>query len=160
MYPSLSLGYIWNTPSHSTCRVSNSSDDQRGQKLFPFRGGHRYPNMKLSGFIYLGAAGTALAQAPKYLPITPAKGTLLDAPPRLGLGTWYMRGNTSEAIASAIELGYRHIDCAKVYGNQRAVGVGIANGLKRANITRRDIWVTSKLWNSEYARLSQRTGRS
>jgi alcohol dehydrogenase (NADP+) len=105
--------------------------------------------MKLLGFLCLRLVGTAVAQAPKFLPITPVKGTLLDSPPRLGLGTWYMRGNTSEAIAAAIELGYRHIDCAKVYGNQRAVGIGIVNGIKRAGITRKDIWVTSKLWNSE-----------
>ena len=105
--------------------------------------------MKLFEFLCLGIAGKALADAPYFLPVTPAKGTPLDSPPRLGLGTWYMRGNTSEAIAAAIELGYRHIDCAKIYGNQRAVGVGIAQGLKRAGITRQDIWVTSKLWNSE-----------
>jgi hypothetical protein len=105
--------------------------------------------MKLTGFLCLAIASTAWAQAPKFLPITPAKGTLLDSPPRLGLGTWYMRGNTSEAIAAAIELGCRHIDCAKIYGNQRAVGIGIANGIKRAGIARKDIWVTSKLWNSE-----------
>jgi alcohol dehydrogenase (NADP+) len=86
---------------------------------------------------------------PHFLPITPAKGTLLDGPPQLGLGTWYMRGNTSEAIAHAIERGYRHIDCAKIYGNQRDVGTGIALGIKRAGLTRQDIWVTSKLWNTE-----------
>jgi diketogulonate reductase-like aldo/keto reductase len=81
--------------------------------------------------------------------ITPPKGTPLNGPPRLGLGTWYMRGNTSESVASAIQLGYRHIDCAKIYGNQAAVGRGIAQGIKRAGISRSDIWVTSKLWNSE-----------
>jgi alcohol dehydrogenase (NADP+) len=105
--------------------------------------------MKSLGLQCLVFASIALAQAPKFLPITPAKGTVLDAPPRLGLGTWYMRGNTSEAIAEAIVLGYRHIDCAKIYGNQRQVGIGIANGIKRAGITRNDIWVTSKVWNSE-----------
>jgi alcohol dehydrogenase (NADP+) len=95
-------------------------------------------------------AQLTLAQVgPHVLPITPAKGTLLDGPPQLGLGTWYMRGNTSEAIAHAIVQGYRHIDCAKIYGNQRDVGAGIALGIKRAGITRQDVWVTSKLWNSE-----------
>jgi alcohol dehydrogenase (NADP+) len=88
-------------------------------------------------------------QAPYFLEPTPPKGTVLDAPPRIGLGTWYMRGNTSEAVAAAIEHGYRHIDCAKVYGNQRDVGKGIAAGLKRTGLSRSDIWVTSKLWNSE-----------
>lgn len=62
-----------------------------------------------------------------------------------------MRGTTSDSVAHAIELGYRHIDCAQIYGNQRDVGKGIADGIKRAGITRKDIWVTSKVWNSKYA---------
>ena len=108
--------------------------------------------MQLLKTICSGAAFASLAlaqQAPVYLDVTPPKGTPLDGPPRLGLGTWYMRGNTSESVAAAIELGYRHIDCAKVYNNQKAVGAGIAQGLKRTGLTRADIWVTSKLWNSE-----------
>jgi alcohol dehydrogenase (NADP+) len=107
--------------------------------------------MKFFAFLYSVTAilDAALGQAPKLTPITPPKGTELTSPPRLGLGTWYMRGNTTEAIAHAIELGYRHIDCAKIYGNQRAVGAGIAAGIKAAGVTRKDIWVTSKLWNSE-----------
>jgi alcohol dehydrogenase (NADP+) len=101
-------------------------------------------------FVQALLASVALAQnAPHFLDKTPAKGTVLDAPPRIGLGTWYMRGTTAEAVAAAIEHGYRHIDAAKVYGNQRDVGKGIALGLKRTGLTRKDIWVTSKLWNSE-----------
>lgn len=105
--------------------------------------------MLLLGSVF-ALASMAAAQAPYFLPKTPPKGTgPLESPPQLGLGTWYMRGNTSESVAHAIELGYRHIDCAKVYGNQREVGRGIAQGLKRAGIERKDIWVTSKLWNTE-----------
>jgi hypothetical protein len=76
------------------------------------------------------------------------------APPRLGLGTWRLKdsfANTSAAVATAIEAGYRHIDCAAAYGNQPAVGAGIARGLRTAGLAREDLWVTSKLWNDAHA---------
>jgi len=53
-------------------------------------------------------------------------------------------------VASAIEAGYRLIDCAYIYMNQRDVGAGIREGIKRAGITRKDLWITTKLWNSQY----------
>jgi len=81
---------------------------------------------------------------------TPPKGTQLNSIPQLGLGTWYLRGNTSEVIAQAIENGYRHIDCAKAYGNQVDIGVGIKEGLKRTGLKRSDLWITSKLWNNRF----------
>lgn len=91
-------------------------------------------------------ASVALAQATP--PATPAKDTMLNYVPVIGLGTWQLRGNTSEVIASAIVNGYRHIDCAYAYGNQRDVGIGIKEGLKRTGLSRKDLWITSKLWNS------------
>jgi alcohol dehydrogenase (NADP+) len=78
---------------------------------------------------------------------TPPKGTKLNQIPRIGLGTARMRVNTSEAIATAIQNGYRHLDCAYIYGNQKDIGVGIKEGLKRTGLSRSDLWVTSKLWN-------------
>jgi alcohol dehydrogenase (NADP+) len=74
--------------------------------------------------------------------------------PLIGFGTWNLKDspeNTTEAVALAIETGYRQIDCAAAYGNEKAVGKGIKEGLKRAGITRENIWVTSKLWNDQYA---------
>lgn len=66
-------------------------------------------------------------------------------------GTWNLvQANTSEAVVYAIEVGYRHIDCAAAYANQKEVGRGIAEGLLRARISRSDIWVTSELWNDQY----------
>jgi alcohol dehydrogenase (NADP+) len=74
-----------------------------------------------------------------------------EYPPMIGFGTWQMyKENATEAVAKAIEQGYRHIDAAYIYFNQPAVGEGIRQGMKRANITRKDLWVTSKLWNSRY----------
>jgi hypothetical protein len=96
----------------------------------------------------LWVASVAVAQST--LPITPPKGTLLDSPPVLGLGTWGIEltgGNVTEIVASAIEIGYRHIDCAVYYGNQKLIGPGIKEGLRRTGLSRSDLWITSKLWN-------------
>lgn len=72
--------------------------------------------------------------------------------PLIGFGTWNLKesaGNTTAAVAIAIESGYRQIDCAAAYGNEKEVGKGIAKGLKNAGIKREEIWVTSKLWNDQ-----------
>ena len=72
--------------------------------------------------------------------------------PSIGFGTWRLeKHNASEAVSVAIQTGYRHIDCAAVYGNEREVGQGVIDGLKKSGLQREDIWVTSKLWNDQYA---------
>lgn len=72
--------------------------------------------------------------------------------PSLGFGTWNIdKSNAAEAVSAALQAGYRHIDCAKVYGNQKEVAKGIADGLKKIGLDRSDIWITSKLWNDQYA---------
>ena len=77
----------------------------------------------------------------------------LESIPLLGFGTWNLRvsaQNTSDAVSAAIQTGYRHIDCAKIYGNQKEVGNGIADGLDKAGIDRNEVWITSKLWNDRH----------
>jgi hypothetical protein len=74
--------------------------------------------------------------------------------PLIGFGTWNLKDsddpeNTTAAVAFAIQTGYRQIDCAAIYGNEKAIGKGIAEGLAKANLSRSDIWVTSKLWNDQ-----------
>lgn len=70
--------------------------------------------------------------------------------PSLGFGTWNLdESNVTEAVSAALEAGYRHIDCATIYGNQKEVGKGIADGLKKAGVNRTDVWITSKLWNDQ-----------
>ncbi|TVY84854.1 putative oxidoreductase [Lachnellula suecica] len=84
-------------------------------------------------------------------PILVTQETILQ--PLLGFGTWNLKtsiDNTSAAVSIAIQTGYRQIDCAAVYGNEKAVGEGIAEGLAKANLSRSDIWVTSKLWNDHH----------
>ena len=76
----------------------------------------------------------------------------LKEQPLLGFGTWNLLTspeNITAAVSIAIQSGYRQIDCAAIYRNEVAVGKGIAEGLKAANITREEIWVTSKLWNDQ-----------
>ena len=71
--------------------------------------------------------------------------------PLLGYGTWNLdKPNISEAVSAALETGYRHLDCAAAYRNEKEVGKGIAHGLAKAGIGRDEIWVTSKLWNDQY----------
>lgn len=64
--------------------------------------------------------------------------------PAIGLGTYQLRGDAcSNLVARAIEVGYRHIDTARMYGNEREVGQGIlASGIKRD-----EVFVTTKIWH-------------
>jgi len=66
--------------------------------------------------------------------------------PRLGFGTWQMEGReAAEAVEDALALGYRHIDTARMYGNEREVG----EALRAADLPRGDVWVTTKVWHDQ-----------
>jgi 2,5-diketo-D-gluconate reductase B len=68
--------------------------------------------------------------------------------PRLGLGTFRMQGDVCQAaVESALELGYRHIDTAEMYGNEDAVGAAIA----ASGIARDNLHVTTKAWHTNLA---------
>ena len=71
--------------------------------------------------------------------------------PVFGLGTWKSSpGDVGEAICEAIRLGYRHIDCAAIYGNEAEVGQAIRKCITDGLIKREELWVTSKLWNDSH----------
>jgi diketogulonate reductase-like aldo/keto reductase len=73
--------------------------------------------------------------------------------PLVGLGTWKSPpGEVHTAVYEAIKLGYRHIDCAWEYGNQKEVGDAFAQVFKEGIVTREELWVTSKLWNDYHAK--------
>lgn len=69
--------------------------------------------------------------------------------PAVGLGLWKSDASRApELINSAIEVGYRHLDSASDYGNERAVGEGITSAIKKGICRREELWITSKLWNT------------
>lgn len=74
-----------------------------------------------------------------------------EAIPTIGLGVFKVEdGNTViDAVVEAIRQGYRHIDTAAVYENEKGVGIGIRKGMEMANISRDDLFITSKLWNAD-----------
>lgn len=71
--------------------------------------------------------------------------------PWLGLGVFKVEEGPElvEAVRTAIRHGYRSIDTAAIYGNEEGVGEGIRLGMKDAGISREDLFVTSKVWNSD-----------
>ena len=73
--------------------------------------------------------------------------------PAVGLGLWKIDADTvGDAVHQAIKLGYRHLDSAADYGNEKQVGEGIARALADGLCSREELWVTSKLWNTYHRR--------
>jgi alcohol dehydrogenase (NADP+) len=74
-----------------------------------------------------------------------------DEFPILGLGTWKSKpGEVRKAVFWAIQAGYRHIDCAAIYQNEREVGQGIHDAVSEGLVKRKELFVTSKLWNDSH----------
>jgi diketogulonate reductase-like aldo/keto reductase len=73
--------------------------------------------------------------------------------PVVGLGTFGSDAVPGEAVAEAVadaaRVGYRHFDCASVYGNEHLIGPSLREAL-RSGVRREDLWVTSKLWNDKH----------
>ncbi len=72
--------------------------------------------------------------------------------PQIGIGLWKVAPEDCEAtILEAVKAGYRHFDCAADYANETAVGEGIAAAIAQGLVTRDELWITSKLWNTFHA---------
>jgi 2,5-diketo-D-gluconate reductase B len=62
--------------------------------------------------------------------------------PSIGLGTWDMQGSVcSNIVHEALDIGYRHIDCASMYENEKRVGKGLFN----SGVDRKEIFITTKI---------------
>jgi alcohol dehydrogenase (NADP+) len=74
-----------------------------------------------------------------------------DEMPIVGLGTWKSDpGDVYEAVKTALKMGYRHIDCAPIYGNEAEVGRAFSEAFDEGIVSRDELWVTSKLWNDSH----------
>ncbi len=73
-----------------------------------------------------------------------------DQIPAIGLGTWKMEGAAAkDAVSTALEVGYRHIDCAAIYMNESDVGEAFSSSFANG-LSRDDVFITSKLWNDSH----------
>ncbi len=76
-----------------------------------------------------------------------------DRMPILGLGTWKSQpGEVYAAVRAAIGIGYRHFDCAAIYGNEAEVGNALRDAMRDGEVRREELWITSKLWNDAHGR--------
>ena len=75
--------------------------------------------------------------------------------PAIGLGTFgsdrFGSDMIAQAVKGAISVGYRHLDCAAVYGNERQIGQTLREILASGLVKRDEMWITSKLWNDKHA---------
>ncbi len=77
-------------------------------------------------------------------------GDELDA---IGLGTWKSTpGEVGRAVMTALDVGYRHLDCAAIYGNEKEIGEALQKAFAQGKAKRKDVWITSKLWNNAHAK--------
>jgi diketogulonate reductase-like aldo/keto reductase len=74
--------------------------------------------------------------------------------PAIGLGTFgsdhVEPQSIAKAVRMAVEMGYRHIDCASVYGNEKQIGEVLAQLFAEKVVKREELWITSKLWNDKH----------
>ena len=77
-----------------------------------------------------------------------SNGDELDA---IGLGTWKSEpGEVGRAVKTALDVGYRHLDCAAIYGNEAEIGTALDEYFEENELDRDQVWVTSKLWNNAH----------
>jgi len=76
--------------------------------------------------------------------------------PLLGFGTWKAKpGECRRAVWEALACGVRHLDCARVYFNQREVGAALQDAIATGYVSRKDIFLTSKIWNTDHNRVRE-----
>lgn len=77
-----------------------------------------------------------------------------DLIPVLGLGTFgsdkYSAKQIADAVKYAIKVGYRHIDCASVYQNEKEIGKALQESISGEVVKRKELWITGKVWNDQH----------
>lgn len=69
--------------------------------------------------------------------------------PSVGLGLWKIENEqVTQVVQDAIDCGYRHFDSACDYGNETEAGAGLSGAIHSGKVSRDDLWITSKLWNT------------
>ena len=77
---------------------------------------------------------------------------MLTTMPRVGFGLWKIpQTDTASSVVEAIRAGYRHFDSAADYANEQQTGEGLAQAMAEGLVTRDELWITSKLWNTFHA---------
>ncbi|KAJ1451682.1 NADP-dependent oxidoreductase domain-containing protein [Pelagophyceae sp. CCMP2097] len=100
-------------------------------------------------------AALALEGPAKSAAVCHTLGPHLDGPPVvdvpvIGLGCWKLDGSVPDLIVEAARQGWRHFDSAADYGNEPAVGLGLRRAMDAGIVTRHELWITSKLWNTDH----------
>ncbi|MEJ5259994.1 MAG: aldo/keto reductase [Anaerohalosphaeraceae bacterium] len=84
--------------------------------------------------------------------------------PAIGLGTFgsdrFSAEQVAQAVGEALAAGYRHIDCAAVYGNEKQIGRVLQYYFRSGRLKRSELWITSKLWNDMHQRVEEACRRS
>lgn len=94
------------------------------------------------------AAAAAAATATAIPNVTLHNGAKM---PVIGFGTWEAApGEVGAAVKAAIAAGYRHLDFARVYGNEKEIGVALSEVFAEGTVKRSDLFLTSKLWSNEF----------
>eukprot|EP00246_Nothoceros_aenigmaticus_P012576 TRINITY_DN396_c0_g1_i2.p1 TRINITY_DN396_c0_g1~~TRINITY_DN396_c0_g1_i2.p1 ORF type:complete len:176 (+),score=19.97 TRINITY_DN396_c0_g1_i2:28-528(+) len=76
--------------------------------------------------------------------------------PSIGLGVWRADpGVIHNLILEALRLGYRHFDCAADYQNEKEVGAALSDGIAQGSVKREELFITTKLWNSDHSHVRE-----
>ena len=76
----------------------------------------------------------------------------METMPQVGFGLWKIaQEDTANAVVEAVRAGYRHFDSAADYANEEQTGEGLARAMAEGLVSREDLWITSKLWNTFHA---------
>ncbi|XP_042394708.1 type 2 DNA topoisomerase 6 subunit B-like isoform X1 [Zingiber officinale] len=72
--------------------------------------------------------------------------------PSIGLGTWQSEpGRVAAAVTAAVQAGYKHIDCAHIYNNEKEIGLALKSLFDKGIVKREELFITSKLWCDDHA---------